>query len=299
MSDSDFLTAFGARNQRTEPLLKWPGGKRWRAGQLSVVCRAELTGTYIEPFLGGAAVFVELQPRAAILSDINRPLIETLRTIRDAGELVLAAIWRFSNTRDCYVRVRASNPRDPVGAAARFIYLNRTCWGGVYRLNRRGQFNVPFGGSGRVICRRKALLEFSELFQRARLKCSDFESRMARARHGDVIYADPPYTTLGENNGFLRYNERLFSWPDQQRLACVARSAAKRGAFVAVSGLWHTGLLSLYRGWWVCKVNRPVCVSRRIESRRRVSEAIFFSRRPKQVPEKFSEIAKIGYGIVE
>jgi DNA adenine methylase len=287
------LTASGTHKQRTEPLLKWPGGKRWLAAPLKVVCDAELSGTYIEPFLGGAAMFVELQPRAAILSDINRALIETLRTIRDAGEIVLTAVWRLSNTRDCYVRVRASNPRDPVGAAARFVYLNRTCWGGVYRLNRRGQFNVPFGGSGRVICRRKHFLEFSKLFQNARLECSDFESQMAGARHGDLIYADPPYTTLGENNGFLRYNEGLFSWSDQQRLACAARSAANRGAFVAVSGLWHAGLFTLYRGWWVCKVSRSVCVSRRIASRRRVSEAIFFSRHPKQLPEKFSEIAKI------
>lgn len=263
------------------PLLKWPGGKRWLAPVIVPIIRRELTGRYYEPFLGGAAIFTCLRPTKALLSDVSADLIRTLETIRDSPREVIAAVQRFSNTRDCYVRVRASVPRSPVGAAARFIFLNRTCWGGIQRFNQTGRFNVPFGNSGRVICRSQNLVRFSDLLKSASLKHGDFGTHMARAGVGDAIYADPPYTTLGQNNGFVRYNEHLFSWNDQRRLAQAARAAAARGAFVAVSGLWHPAMLDLYRGWTALELQRTVCVSRDVRARKVISEAVFFSKPPR------------------
>jgi DNA adenine methylase len=263
-----------------EPVLKWAGGKRWLAPILVPSLANELSGTYYEPFVGSASVFACLQPTKAVLSDINDALVSTLVVIRDAPDRLQRHVWRWSNSRDCYDRVRGSRPHSAVGRAARFLFLNRTCWGGLYRSNRLGEFNVPFGDSKRVICRRQHLRNFSKLLCAAELTTSDFEQQIALARAGDVVYADPPYTTKGVNNGFIRYNEKLFSWEDQVRLARACKHAARRGVFVVVSGIWHEALLDLYRGWWAAPLRRNVCISRSPASRGLTIEAIIFSRRP-------------------
>jgi DNA adenine methylase len=260
------------------PLLKWPGGKRWLASFLAQIIHPVLHNTYYEPFLGAGAVFLYLQPKCSVLSDINQELIECFKAVRDQPESVVKSIWRYTNSRECYYKTRHMNPRTPISAAARFIYLNRTCWGGIYRLNKKGRFNVPYGNSGRIICRKDSLLAVGNSLKRAGLFCGDFEKAMAPAGKGDVIYADPPYTTVGANNGFIRYNENLFSWEDQERLAKACKKAAKRGAFVIVSGIWNMDILTLYKGWWAMKIKRHTCVARKTESRRVVSEVLLFSR---------------------
>lgn len=266
------------------PVLKWPGGKRWLAPTLAHALGADLRGRYYEPFLGGAAVYLRLQPVSAVLSDINAELVDFYNALAADPEALLRAVHRFSNTRICYYRVRSSEPRSAIGRAARFLYLNKTAWGGIYRLNRDGAFNVPFGNSDRAICSGKVVRAVARLFASASVVAADFEAQMSYTTKGDVIYADPPYTTLGQNNGFVRYNEQLFSWSDQQRLARAARAAKGRGAFVAVSGLWHHDMLGLYRGWWALQAVRPSLVSRQPRARRRVAEVVFFSRKP-QLPE--------------
>jgi DNA adenine methylase len=264
------------------PLLKWPGGKSWLAPKLSQIFRVELAqgATYHEPFLGSAATFLSLQPNQAVLSDINSHLIEFYLCIRDHFDEVLNLVWRYSNTSECYYRIRKMKPQTTIGRAARFLFLNRTCWGGIYRLNKKGEFNVPFGNSGRIICRKKNVLSVSSALTKATIVCSDFEDIITKASRGDVLYADPPYTTLGQNNGFLRYNERLFRWSDQRRLAHCCIEAADRGVFVAVSGLWHPDILTLYPGWQVWKIQRKSCVSRLVESRYAIYEVVLFNKMP-------------------
>jgi DNA adenine methylase len=262
------------------PFLKWPGGKRWLSSRVAPILAAELSKTYFEPFLGAAAMYLALRPKAAVLGDTNGDLMQFLSTIREQPNEVVEHVWRFSNTQDCYYRVRASRPTTAIGQAARFLFLNRTCWGGVYRLNRNGEFNVPFGGSGRTICRRQDVLAVSNALRDATFLVGDFSQTIGNAAHGDVIYCDPPYTTKGAGNGFIRYNESLFSWADQSRLAREARSARRRGAFVAVSGLDHVEILDLYSGWWVARFKRHSLIGRAITSRRRISEVVIFSRRP-------------------
>ena len=271
------------RPNALRPLVKWPGGKAWLAPRLSNILACELASgsSYFEPFVGGGAVYFTLRPARAFLSDVNPALIAFFRTLRARPHAVLRSMFRFSNTSECYYHVRAMTPRTSVGKAARFLYLNRTCWGGVFRLNRHGSFNVPFGNSGRVICRSKLLIATAAALRCARLRTADFEDALASTAAGDVVYADPPYTTLGQGNGFLRYNERLFRWSDQQRLARTCHDVAHRGAFVAVSGLYHPDILGLYPDWWVLKVERKSLVSRTSAGRRRVSEIVLFSQKPK------------------
>lgn len=262
------------------PLLKWPGGKRWLAPVIVPALRGELRGKYYEPFIGGGAVFLSLNPGSAVLSDTNQELITCLRVVRKSPDKVVRAVWRLSNSRECYYRVRRSVPRHEVTQAARFVYLNRTCWGGIYRLNRSGEFNVPFGDSGRTICCAESVLGMAARLKNVTLATSDFEAMIDKANKGDVVYCDPPYTVKGENNGFVRYNESIFRWSDQERLMTACSKARRRGVFVVVSGLCHPNVRELYRGWWSLKIPRYSLVSRDVESRKSVNEIVFFSRWP-------------------
>jgi DNA adenine methylase len=269
------------KNGTVHHLLKWPGGKRWLAPCLAPTLRAELEGRYFEPFAGAAAMYLELKPTKAVLSDINGDLVETLMVLQRRPHEILERIWRMSNEHDCYYRIRAREPNSASGRAARFIYLNRTAWGGMQRHNRDGEFNVPFGDSGRPICRKSTLLGFARSLKGTTLLWDDFEVVMEEAGRGDVIYADPPYGAPRRYNGFRRYNDTLFSWKEQIRLANAARRAARRGTFVAVSGHWTRSFLALYRGWWAIRLRRHSRVSRDTASRGVVWEATVVSRKPK------------------
>lgn len=276
-----------------DPLLKWPGGKRWLAPLLSAIIKPELAGCYYEPFLGGAAVFLYIKPSTAVLSDSNNELVEFLKTLRLNPDKVVRALWNWSNTEECYYRVRESKPRTRIWRAAKFLYLNKSCWGGVYRTNKDGRFNVPFGNSGRKLCHLTDARAMAQSLQGVSLLAKDFESVIDNAGSGDVVYADPPYTAKGENNGFIRYNERLFSWKDQERLAATCKRARKRGAFIAVSGLCHPDVKALYNGWWCVQIARQSLVSRTPDARKLVSEIVLFSRRPKMPDDSTYQAHKI------
>ena len=262
------------------PLFKWPGGKRWLA---PVICefasRALSTqGTYFEPFAGGAAVFFELQPARAVLSDINGELIEVYDVVRKCPADVLRVLKKLKVTRDDYYRIRATKPTSAVGRAARLLYLNRTAFAGMYRVNRKGQFNVPYGGrSTRVLWEQSIICDAAAALRNSVLVACDFEVQLRRAKRGDFVYCDPTYTVAHSNNGFVRYNERNFSWTDQERLAKSAVAAARRGATVVVSNAEHTDVSDLYRGWTVETVQRQSLVCPRPTARGPVNELLFIS----------------------
>lgn len=260
------------------PLLKWPGGKRWLAPWLADLVRDNLTGRYFEPFLGGGSLFFRLRPNVATLSDVNRELIETYAAVRESYLMVARELSRMPVSVHDYYAIRGSRPQSQVGRAARFLYLNRTAFGGMFRLNRAGEFNVPYGGGARTpesLCRVGVLRGVADLLARTDLRHADFEPIMSRAGSGDVVYCDPTYTVVHNNNGFIRYNEDNFSWDDQKRLALVARSAQRRGAFVVVSNAYHRAVRQLYP-WAECYVlRRHSLVARKAEHRRVVSEYLF------------------------
>lgn len=267
----------------TEPLLKWPGGKRWLAGDVLPIIRRRLsdTGRYFEPFAGGAALFFSLRPERAVLGDINSDLINTYSTVRDEPVAVLRALRRLRVTYEEYYRIRESRPRSAVGRAARFLYLNRTAFGGMYRVNAQGTFNVPYGGGSRtpsILWRTGILQACAAALQHTELVNADFEHLILRAAIGDVVYCDPTYTVAHDNNGFVRYNERNFSWDDQCRLACAASTAASRGATVIISNAHHRSVASLYKGWRRVLVRRKSRICPLIDARRDTAEYIFVSR---------------------
>ena len=258
------------------PFLKWTGGKRWLASEIEAIAPAQY-GRYIEPFLGGGAVFFHLRPWPASLSDINGDLINAYRQVRDDVNGVIDRLRRFRIDPDEYLNVRDSVPRRPITRAVRFLYLNRTAFNGIYRVNREGRFNVPFGCKpGTVLCDEAILRSASKSLQNRKLSVCDFKDAIDAAEAGDFVYADPPYTTKHDNNGFQRYNEVIFSWEDQVRLADCCRRAKKRGVQVIVSNANHSPILELYRGFRSKIVDRSSLISGPIHGRGKTVEAVVY-----------------------
>lgn len=259
------------------PFLKWPGGKRWAAAGVSEIVRRHLVNCYYEPFLGGGAVFFCLQPKRAVLSDLNCDLIDTYSAVREDYPQILHHLKRMEVSREFYNRIRASQPTGRFSRAARFLYLNRTAFAGIYRLNRQGQFNVPFGGgrTPEVLWAQGLLRAASRLLAPAELLANDFEPVLDLAGRGDVVYCDPAYTVAHENNGFVRYNEANFSWADQERLASAALRARRRGACVLVSNAYHRDVRMLYDNVHSKVLTRLSRISPDPTSRRVVREYLF------------------------
>lgn len=232
----------------TLPFLKWAGGKRWLSDRILQLA-SPIQGQYIEPFLGGGAVFFALKPPRALLSDVNPELINTYKAIRDDHEKVFSLLkaHHLAHSKDYYYRIRDYSPRCPYRKAARFIYLNRTCWNGLYRVNLNGQFNVPIGTKSAVLMPTDDWPTLSGLLGSAQLVCSDFEDSIARAGEGDLVFADPPYTVKHNLNGFIKYNDSLFSWGDQVRLRDAVVNAKRRGARVIVTNAHHESIKDLYK----------------------------------------------------
>jgi DNA adenine methylase len=259
------------------PFLKWPGGKRWAAERIAALVSSHLTGRYYEPFLGGGAVFFRLRPRIATLGDVNSDLIAAYKAVRSNHKEIVKRLQGLPVAKSVYDEVRTWKPRGPLERAVRFLYLNRTAFGGIYRLNRAGNFNVPYGGGQRTpaILWESALIEdAAAALANVTLRACDFALVMRHATEGDVVYCDPTYTVAHENNGFLRYNERNFSWTDQMRLAVAARAARARGAVIIISNAHHASVRALYSGETRRTLERMSCVSTEPEHRRQVKETL-------------------------
>ena len=261
------------------PLFKWPGGKRWLVPTLTPIVKRALAprGTYIEPFAGGAAVFFAVEPIRAILSDVNAELIEAYATVRAKPNDVLRILRRMPVNSHEYYRIRAVTSRSAISRAARLLYLNRTAFGGMYRVNAEGKFNVPYGGgrTPQILWERNILRQASNALKAASLQRCDFAVSLREAGAGDVAYCDPTYTVMHNNNGFVRYNERNFSWADQCRLAAAAKAAVDRGATVIVSNAHHAEIAALYAGWSKTVLHRQSLVCPSPDARLPITEYLF------------------------
>lgn len=265
----------GVGNSGIAPLLKWPGGKRGLASKI-LEAFPETFNHYYEPFFGGGAIFFALLPSRATLSDLNAELIECYATVRDNPEAVIEALKRLPNSEETYYKVRASRPRKPETRAARTLYLARLAFNGIHRVNLAGQFNVPYGRKTHLASfDADAIRATSAALQGHSLVVGDFEAVTAHASSGDLIYFDPPYTVAHATNGFVKYNERIFSWQDQIRLAEHARQLSSRGCTVIVSNADHQSVKSLYSGADATTFSRYSVISAASEHRRQITECMF------------------------
>lgn len=261
---------------RPNPFLRWAGSKRKLLPKLLPYCCVG-SGRYIEPFAGSAALFFALQPRKAILSDINRDLIQTLQTVRNRSRAVHRAASMFPRGRKSFERLRRIDPShlSPIERAARFLFLNRFCFNGLYRTNLHGQFNVPYSPAGTGDLPSDEQLSLAaRCLRKTTLLSGDFESVLLRVvRRDDFVYLDPPYA-VGNRRVFRQYGARSFEIADLWRLRSVLNETHRRGARFLLSYADCPEARRAFTKWHV----RRVMVQRNIagfaKHRRRAAELL-------------------------
>ncbi|MCC6624105.1 MAG: DNA adenine methylase [Deltaproteobacteria bacterium] len=273
------MTPAVAPSADVAPVLKWAGGKSRLLPELvsRLPSPRQWTGVYHEPFLGGGALFLHLRPARANLADANPELVNLYEVIRDDVEALIADLGRHTHERTYYYAVRALDAAGlgRVERASRFVFLNRTCFNGLYRVNRRGQFNVPFGRYDNPnLCPAERLRAVSRVLAGADLAHRDFEDAVAGARRGDFAYFDPPYVPLTRTASFTSYTAGDFGEDDQRRLAATVRRLARRGVRCMVSNSDAPLVHELYEGLRIERILAPRAISRAADSRKPVSELV-------------------------
>lgn len=265
------------------PFLKWAGGKRWLVHRHADLFPTEFD-RYIEPFLGGGAAFFHLAPKQAVLGDINADLINTYSALQQDWRLVYRYLrgHHASHSAEYYYKIRQKKLSSPFSRAAQFIYLNRTCWNGLYRVNLKGTFNVPIGTKSSVVFEDDRLDLVSEKLQKATLRVADFEDLIDDAGEGDFVFVDPPYTVRHNHNAFIKYNEKLFSWFDQVRLFQALKRAKSRGALILGTNAYHKSVLDLYKNDFdtIC-LSRNSPISSKASTRSKFEELVILAERKK------------------
>ena len=231
--------------------LRYPGGKsKLLSFLITVILERNQIRRYIEPFVGGGSVFLHLQPEEAILADINRELIELYKGIRNYPHKVWETFASFPSDKEAYYRIRNDEyyTKPLFYRAARTLYLNRTCFKGMWRHNAQGQFNVGYGGqSRRWVIDETSLLEVSNRLRNADLLCSDFQPVIDNCRSDDFIFVDPPYRPRERELLHSHYLYNKFSFAEHQRLASVLHQASQKDIKWVLTISSHPDIIALYR----------------------------------------------------
>ncbi len=234
---------------QAKPILKWAGGKTQMLGDLLPKVPNSY-GRYIEPFFGGGAMFFALQPESAIIADSNPELINMYREVADHVENVIRFLKQYENTSEMFYAVRSQEwtTLPKAEAAARTIFLNRTCFNGLYRVNKQGKFNVPYGKyKNPKICDEAGLRAASEALKKADILCDDYLLVLEHyAQPGDFVFLDPPYLPISEYADFKRYTKEQFYEEDHVELAKMIMTLHERGCHVVLTNSNHPLVHELY-----------------------------------------------------
>lgn len=233
----------------TKPILKWAGGKTQMLGDLLPKVPSSY-GRYIEPFFGGGAMFFALQPEQAIIADSNPELINLYRQVANHVDDVICQLKKYENTQEMFYAVRGQDwtMLPEAEAAARTIFLNKTCFNGLYRVNKKGQFNVPFGKyKNPKICDEEGLKAASAALKKAEIVCGDYLLVLEHyAQPGDFVFLDPPYLPISEYSDFKRYTKEQFYEEDHVELAKMVKTLHERGCHVILTNSNHPLVHELY-----------------------------------------------------
>lgn len=270
------------------PLLRWAGGKRRLVPRLLEFTPPSFN-TYYEPMFGSGALFFAVAPRRAVLADINDDLINFYTVLHENPLRLAHKLNRLKATKLQYYRLRARCPKSPLARAVRFYYLSRLAWNGIHRVNRRGHFNVPFGGRRpAVLLNERAALAASFALGTARLMSGDFQVTTQGVQAGDFVYFDPPYPKgAAEGNGFERYHQTRFGLEDHRRLARHAQQLAREGAFVMISEAARSEILDMYpRDFHASRIRSQSLIAADRSSRRYVFELVVTSYKPQLLGDR-------------
>jgi DNA adenine methylase len=263
-----------------KPLLKWAGGKRQLLGNLLDSVPKEFN-YYYEPFLGGGALFFKLSSmnkiKYAHLNDCNKVLMDSYKVVKEKPHELIEELKspKYLTDEVTFYKIRAEEPTDLVKATARLFYLNRTAFNGLYRVNSKGHFNVPYGryANPRILDEANILVA-SKALQRDELMNGDFEQATITAKEKDFVYFDPPYQPLSKTSSFTSYTKESFSQKDQERLAKNFKKLSNNGCFVMLSNSFNEWVVDLYKDYNVKTVQATRMINCKAEGRRKIAEVI-------------------------
>ena len=263
------------KEEKIKPLLRWAGGKLWMIDRIRDFIPTNIR-KYHEPFIGGASVFLNLQTNAQChISDTNAELICFYDQVKTNMKSLITEVKKFKNSEKEYYNIRSSKPITNLGKAARFYFLNRTCFNGLYRVNQAGFYNVPYGYRDISLIDVDGFSLLHEKLQNTSISCCDFETAFEKIENGDFAFLDPPYTVAHNKNGFIEYNQKIFSWEDQERLAGRIKLIMKKNAKFIMTNAYHDSIRKLYKGIGKqFEIERYSTISGVMNSRFKISELI-------------------------
>ena len=266
--------------QETYPIVKWVGGKRQLMFELLKNMPKEYN-RYFEPFIGGGALFFELQPDNAYISDMNGELINHYQVVRDNVYELIADLQKHDITKEYFMEIRNIDRTkeykswSSVKKASRFIYLNRTCFNGMYRVNSKGEFNVPFGHyKNPRILDENNLINCSNLLQRTEIKQADFSEILKKVKKGDFVYFDPPYVPLSETSNFTSYTKDGFDMDMQFKLRDVCDELDTMGVKFLLSNSDTKLVNELYENYNIKKVFASRQINANADGRGKITEVL-------------------------
>lgn len=271
---------------KTKPFVKWAGGKRQLLSTLFNHLPKQYNSSdnyYYEPFLGGGAFLFALQPKKAVINDINPELTNCYQVIRDSLDELLDELKQHEYKKDYFLTIREWDRKEdyqnktPVQRASRFIFLNKTCFNGLYRVNSKGQFNVNFGKyKNPTILDRNNLRRVNQYLSTNQVMISnlDFQEALQDAKKGDCIYLDPPYDTVSDNGNFTEYHSKGFDRQEQIRLKKVFDDLTSRGCYVLLSNAYTDFIIDLYKDYKQTQVAAIRAINSKGNKRGKVSEIL-------------------------
>lgn len=266
------------------PILKWVGGKRQLLNEITPLIPKRIT-TYVEPFLGGGAVLFNLQPKKAIINDFNKDLINVYRVVRDSPQELLDILKKHDkyNCEDYYYEIRALDRSENytnmsnLEKAARIIYLNKTCYNGLFRVNQAGQFNSPYGRyKNPNIVNEPVILAMSNYFKNNNIKIleGDYRDALKNLRKGAFVYFDPPYMPISSSSSFTGYTENGFNEKDQIELKIECDKLNDRGINFMLSNSAHPYIIELYKDYEITFVKARRSINSKGNKRGEINEVL-------------------------
>jgi len=263
-----------SNNEIPHPFLKWAGGKRQLIPQMQAYFPKNFN-KYIEPFVGGGAVLFYLKPKMSVIIDINKELINCYKVIKNKVNQLIELLKTHKNEKNYYYKIRALDRNkekfarlSDIEKASRLIYLNRCCYNGLYRVNSKGQFNVPFGKyKNPNFCDEENLLAVSNLLKNVEIFHGSFEICLNYAVKGDFIYFDPPYYPISKTSSFTSYTKEDFGKDSQQELLNVFKKLDERDCKLMLSNSYSEYIKNLYKDYKIITLDARRAINCNAEKR--------------------------------
>jgi DNA adenine methylase len=280
--------AKSTKNKLAQPFLKWAGGKRQLLPEIRKYLPQKIK-TYYEPFIGAGAVLFDIQPKKAVINDINTELVNVYETIKNHADELIEDLKKHENDKDYFYEIRDLDRRpeykqlSPIERASRIIYLNKTCFNGLFRVNSQGQFNVPFGKYKNPQIVNEVVIRAVHNYLSSndvQIMNEDFEAVVETAKKGDFVYFDPPYDPVSDTSSFTGYSLDGFNKDDQKRLKYLFVELDKRGVNVMLSNSATDFIKELYEGFNIQIVSASRNINANASGRGKIDEVLVMNYEP-------------------